>query len=178
MHVTTVPQRHFYGCPYGRPCAWTCGCPWRSVWRLLWTFGPMCLQTPVWTSIRPKHTGIFSGYCGWKKSCTTTVHGLKLLHGTVRPIDGAPFPPTSMLRGFVVGRLLPKCLLDPPPFRMEEKLHHFGFPNWTARSTSNIDVGGKGGQHCTSNCQCWIVRFHCQHASGATFLTSTDKIPQ
>ena len=123
-------------------------------------------------------TGILSGYRGWKKSCTTKVHGLKLLHGTVRPIDGPPFPPTAMLRGFVVGRLLPKCLLDPPPFRMEEKLHHFGFPNWTARSTSNIDVGGKGGQHCTSNCQCWIVQFHCQHASGATFLTSTDKIPQ
>jgi len=90
-------------------------------------------------------TGILSGYRGWKKSCTTKVHGLKLLHGTVRLINGPPFPPTSMLRGFVVGRLLPKCVLDPPPFRMEEKLHHFGFPDWTARSTSNIDVGGKGG---------------------------------
>ena len=127
--------------------------------------------------MRPKHTGIFSGYRGWKKSCTTTVHGLKLLHGTVRPIDGPPLPPTSMLRGFVVGRLLAKCLLDPPPFRMEKKLHHFGFPNWTAGSTSNIDVGGKGGHHCTSNCPCWIGQFHCQHESGATFLTSTDKIP-
>ena len=47
-------------------------------------------------------TGILSGYRGWKKSCTTTVHGLKLLHGTVRPIDGPPVPPTSMLRGFPV----------------------------------------------------------------------------
>jgi len=128
---------------------------WRSVWRSLSCSGHLdgCVykhpcERQYGINVH-NTTGILSGYRGWKKSCTTKVNGLKLLHGTVRPMDGPLFTPTSMLRGFVVSRLLPKCVLDPPLFRMEEKLHHFGFPNWTAGSTSNIDVGGKGGQHCT-----------------------------
>ena len=154
---------------------------WRSVCRLLWTSGRMCLQTPVWTSIRPK-CAKHDWNPQWVPWMEEKLHHqspwLEALAWHCSSHRWTPLPPTAMLRGFVVGRLLAKCLLDPPPFRMEEKLHHFGFPNWTARSTSNIDVWGKGGQHCTSNCQCWIVQFHCQHASGATFLTSTDKIPQ
>ena len=46
-------------------------------------------------------TGILSGYRGWKKSCTTRVHGLKLLHGTVRPIDGPPLPPNINVEGLI-----------------------------------------------------------------------------
>ena len=99
-------------------------------------------------------TGILSGYRGWKKSCTTKVHGLNLLHGTVRPINGPPFPPTSMLRALWLVACCPNVFLIHPPSEWKKSCTTLGSRIGQPDPHPTLMSGGKGGQHCTSNCQC------------------------
>ena len=80
-------------------------------------------------------------------SCTTKADGSQLLCGTVRNRavhQQTPFPPNSMLVGLGIVRSLAERLLDPPPFRKEEKLHHSELLGRGARSRFNIEIGGRG----------------------------------